>query len=134
MTSEEFFAFYPQFEGVFPVAVLDAVISSANSRFTDFLEDTDEARRLFTAHKLTLYAKSAPPPAAPGESVSYAALAGAGDGTRVASKRVDDVSVTYASSAGSASASFGLADLEETLFGRQLLLLLRLHAWPRYIP
>ena len=134
MTAAEFLAFYPQFESVIPELVLSAYVESAGLRFTDFGADAEEARRLYVAHKLTLYARTMPSSAEGGGGVSsFSALASAGDGTRIASKKVDDVSVTYASSSGSASAS-GLADLEDTVYGRQLLTLLRLYSYPRYVP
>ena len=133
MTAAEFLSFYPQFESVIPELVLAAYVESAGLRFTDFGVDAEEARRLYVAHKLTLYARTMPSSAETGGVSSFSALASAGDGTRIASKRVDDVSVTYASSSGSASAS-GLADLEDTVYGRQLLTLLRLYSYPRYVP
>ena len=61
MTREEFLAFYPQFDGVAPGIVLDEYLRQANARFGDFGEDADEARRLYTAHKLTLWAVTALP-------------------------------------------------------------------------
>ena len=133
MTAAEFLAFYPQFESVIPEPVLDSFVESAGLRFTDFGADAEEARRLYVAHKLTLYARTVPSSAEAGGVSSFSALASAGDGTRIASKRVDDVSVTYASSSGSGTAS-GLADLEDTVYGRQLLTLLRLYSYPRYVP
>ena len=137
MTAADFLSFYPQFSEVIPPAVLDAYVGAANLRFTDFDEDTEEARRLYVAHKLTLYAKTMPASSSSGSSAasSYASLASAGDGTRITSKKVDGVAVTYASGASASSAgSSSLADLTETAFGLQLLTLLRLHSWPRYIP
>ena len=135
MTAEEFLAFYPQFQSLIPEAVLAAFVASANLRFTDFGDDTPEARRLYVAHKLTLYAKTVPPGASSPESggvSSWSALASAGDGSRITSKKVDGVSVTYASG-GSAGVS-SLADLSESVFGLQLLDLLRLYSYPRYVP
>ena len=51
-------------------------------------------------------------------------------------KKVEEVSVTYATGASSysVSASFDLAELTETSFGMQLLSLLRLHSKARYVP
>ena len=136
MTSDEFLAFYPQFAAGFPEIVMEAVTASANARFGDFEEDAEEARRLYMAHRLTLYAKTVPASSASGEiaPASFSSLAGAGDGTRIVSRKVDDVAVTYASSVGESSESSALADLKETVYGRQLLALLRLHAWPEYVP
>ena len=136
MTSAEFLAFYPQFGSVFPEIVLTTIVDSANLRFDEFGEDTEEARRLYTAHKLTLYAKTVPVSREAGGGVSsFSALASSGDGTKVTSKKVDDVAVTYAAgSSASSSASSGLADLSETLYGQQLLSLLRMHSHTRYVP
>ena len=131
MTSEEFFAFYPQFAGVFPEPVTAAFVTAANLRFGDFLEDAEDARRLYTAHRLTLYARTMP--AGTGQTAaSWAGLASAGSGERITGKRVDDVAISYAAPASGGSDA--LTDLKETVFGLQLLTLLRLHGWPRYVP
>ncbi len=131
MTQADFLSFYPQFTGFTPETVLSAYISQANARFSSFTEtDAEEARRLYTAHKLTLYAGSALPEAA---APSMALLASAGQARqRVAAKKVGEVSVTYASGASSASAA--LAGLEETFYGRQLLFLIGLYGRSVYIP
>lgn len=131
MTEEAFLAFYPQFAWRFPEIVLSSFVEEANLRFGGFHEDAERARRLLIAHRLTRYAQASPPEAASG-SLSLAAVAAAGSADRVASKRVDDVSVSYAS--GASSASPALADLTETAFGQELLSLLRLHALPLYVP
>ena len=134
MTAADFLAFYPQFDSVIPEAVLSAYVEAAGLRFDEFLEDAEEARRLYVAHKLTLYARTMPAALEDGGGVSsFSALASSGDGMKITSKKVDDVSVTFASSGGSSSAS-GLADLNETVYGLQLLTLLRLHSYPRYVP
>ncbi len=134
MTAGDFIAFYPQFGGVFPEVVLSSYVSSANARFGDLGDMAEEARRLYIAHKLTLYAKTVP--AASGESgttISMPALASSGDGTRITSKKVENVSVSYGSSAGSSS-SGALAELGETIYGQQLLSFLGIYARPRYLP
>ena len=135
MTAESFLTFYPQFTGAFPSAVLDSYITLANARFDEFGEDTEEARRLYVAHKLTLYAKTSPvvTPES-GSSVSLSSLASSGEASTVSSKRVENVSVTYASGSSSSSSSSSLADLSETEYGKQLLSLLRLFSFPRYVP
>lgn len=135
ITPEEFTAFYPQFAGFEPAPVLSAYLSQANARFSAFTaEDAAEARRLYVAHKLTLYARVAlPDGAVPGK----AAIAAAGEARqRVASKKAGEVSVTYASgtSSASVSAKTGLADLTETDFGLQLLGLIRLYGRSVYLP
>ncbi len=125
MTREEFLAFYPQFGSAFPEAVLSSVIAASNARFTTLGDMSEEARRLYTAHKLTLWAKTVPP------NNSLPSLASAGDGTKITSKKVENVSVTYASAESSSGI---LRELEGTIFGRQLLLLLKLAFPPTYIP
>lgn len=138
MTAADFLAFYPQFQSVIPEVVLSAYVDSANLRFSDFDADAEEARRLFVAHKLTLYARAVPAQADDahgGSSASYSSLSAAGDSAKITSKKVDGVAVTYASgSSSSAASSSSLADLSETVFGSQLLTLLRLYAYTRYVP
>ena len=131
MTIEAFMAFYPQFAGLFPEPVLEAYLAGANARFASWEEDAEEGRRLYMAHRLTMYARSRPAGAA--ETMSWAALAAAGDGARVTGKRVDDVSLTYAAG-GSKENSAALADLAETRFGQELTSLIRLHGGPVYVP
>ena len=133
MTQEGFTAFYPQFAGFTPAVVMTTYIAQANARFSSFIpEDAEEARRLYTAHRLTMYARVALPD---GATPSKAAIAAAGEYRQVASKKVGEVSVTYAS--GTSSAVFDstdLADLTETSFGLQLLSLLKLYSMTRYVP
>ena len=135
MTQSEFTAFYPQFAGFTPAIVLSTYIAQANARFSSFTqEDAEEARRLYTAHRLTMYARVALPE---GTTPSKAAIAAAGQAQqKIASKKVGEVSVTYATGASSSSvsASSDLADLTETSFGLQLLSLLRLYSMSRYVP
>ena len=135
MTQVEFTAFYPQFAGFTPAIVLSTYIAQANARFGMFQpEDAEEARRLYAAHRLTMYARVALPE---GTTPSKAAIAAAGQAQqKIASKKVGEVSVTYATGASSSSisASSDLADLTETSFGLQLLSLLRLYSMTRYVP
>ena len=134
MTVEDFTAFYPQFAGFTPAVVLSEYLSQANARFGDFGEDANEARRLYTAHKLTLWAITAVPSST---ALTPTALAAAGKGqstSQIASKKVGDVQVSYAAATSlSAKATTGLADLTETEYGLQLLTLLREQNRPRYI-
>ena len=135
MTSADFLAFYPQFADVFPSVVLETYVTLANARFDEFGEDTEEARRLYTAHKLTLYAKTVPGSSGDGsDAYSYASLASSGDGSKVTSKKVENVAVTYSTGSSSSSTAAGLEDLTETEYGKQLLSLLCLFSFPRYIP
>ena len=94
MTAEEFTAFYPQFAGFTPAVVLTETIRRANGLFSSFApEDAEEARRLYAAHQLTLYARSAPPEDAP---PTRAVLASAGQAPqRITDKKIGEVSVTY---------------------------------------
>ena len=134
MTLAEFTAFYPQFAGFTPAVVLNACVAQANERFSDFSgSDTEEARRLYAAHRLTLYARTALPD---GVTPSKAAIAAAGQAQqKIASKKVGEVAVTYSSGASSSSSvSTDLADLPETSFGLQLLSLLRLYGRSVYVP
>ena len=62
MTNLELIAFYPQFASFSPAPVLSAYVAQANERFSSFSDaDAEEARRLYAAHKLTLYARTALP-------------------------------------------------------------------------
>ena len=135
MTAAEFTAFYPQFAGFTPAVVLAEYIRQANDRFSSFTEeDAEEARRLYTAHKLTLYARVALPD---GTTPSKSAIAAAGEARqKIASKKVGEVAVTYSSGTSSSSVSVqtDLADLTETDFGMQLLSLIKMYARPVYVP
>ena len=95
--------------------------------------DAEEARRLYTAHKLTMYARTALPD---GATPSKSAIAAAGQMQKISSKKVGEVSVTYSygTSSSSVSVQTDLADLTETDFGLQLLALLRLYSRSVYIP
>ena len=132
MTQSEFIAFYPQFAGFTPAVVMTAYIRQANDRFSSFTEeDAEEARRLYTAHKLTMYARAA---LQEGTAASKAAIAAAGRAQqRIASKKVGEVAVTYATSSFAGSVSTDLADLTETDFGMQLLGLIKAYSRSVYV-
>ena len=140
MTYQEFISFYPQFTDFPPMNVKQEYIRLANARFEDFEEDTEEARRLYVAHKLTMYAMIYPSSSTSGGGAAAAsAIVAAGIGTSarlISSKKVDDVQVTYSygKSSSSGSSSSGQEDLRETTFGQQLLSLLRLNARSCYVP
>ena len=130
----DFLAFYPQFSSFAQGVVLPEYLRQANARFSDFGEDAEEARRLYVAHKLTLYSASTPPE---GVQPTPAVLATAGRGAmqEIASKKVGEVQVSYSTSATSASSAYtGLNDLKETTYGLQLLSLLRLYGYAMYVP
>ena len=143
MNREKFLRYYPQFTDFPPQIVLRKALKQANARFSDFGEDQEEARRLYIAHKLTMYAYTFP--AAVGStdpaSITAASLSAAGKASsaqQATSKKVGEVQVTYSSgyssSSSGSSRDSALADLTETAFGLQLLTLLPLHARPRYVP
>jgi hypothetical protein len=108
-------------------------IRQANARFSAFAEeDAEEARRLYTAHKLTMYARVALPD---GVTPTKAQIAAAGQAQqKIASKKVGEVAVTYSSGASSSSVSTDLADMTETDFGMQLLGLIKMYARSVYVP
>lgn len=133
MTQQEFVAFYPQFANFTPAVVLTSYVAQANARFSGFAPtDAEEARRLYCAHKLTMYSRVALPD---GATPTKAAIAAAGQAqAQISSKKVDDVQVTYSTGNSSrASVSTGFADLTETDFGLQLLALLKLYHMTKYI-
>ena len=135
MTQSDFTSFYPQFAGFTPAVVLTEYIRQANCRFSSFAaEDAEEARRLYAAHKLTMYARTALPEDAVS---SKSAIAAAGEARqKITGKKIGEVSVTYSSGASSSSVSVktDLVDLSETSFGLQLLALLRLYSRSVYVP
>ena len=132
MTQASFLAFYPQFQSFTPGVVLTEYLAQANARFSDFEEDIDEARRLYVAHRLTMYAASVPTESG---TVTKEALAEAGKTSRqeVSSKKVGEVAVSYSHSSVASSVSSGLSDLAETTYGLLLLSLLRIHGFGKYI-
>ena len=135
MTSEEFLDFYPQFSSTPPV-VLSTYVEQANARFDEFCDAAEEARRLYTAHKLTLYAQTYAPTPAEGENmgVVMSRVSGAGVSAQALSKSVGGVSVSK--SEGSATSGLsGWAEWKQTEFGLQLIGLAKIAtAGGRYIP
>ena len=134
LTPSDFLAFYPQFSSFSQGVVLTEYLRQANARFSDFGADAEEARRLYVAHKLTLYAASTPPEGVP-PTPAVIATAGRGAMQEVASKKVGEVSVSYSNSSSAAgSVQTGLADLAQTVYGLQLLSLIRMYGFAKYIP
>ena len=125
-------AFYPQFSGI-PSVVLNTTVEEANLRFEDCLDAAEKARRLYTAHNLTLWAQTAIPVTG-SETVPISRLAGAGVAAQALSKSVGGVSISK--SEGSALASIaGYGELKQTEFGLQLIQLLKIAtAGGKYIP
>ena len=134
MTAQEFTAFYPQFANFTPAVVLNTYVSQANKRFGWFQEDdAEEARRLYVAHRLTMYCKVALPD---GTTPTKAAIAAVGQlENQMSSKKVDDVQITYSSGSKSnmVNVDTGFADLSLTNYGLQLLSMLRLYHTTKYI-
>ena len=131
MTEASFLSWYPQFESFAPAFALRETVSRANGLFAGMEpEDAEEARRLYTAHRLTLYALAQPES---GTGPQAAAAAGKTALQRVASRKVGEVSVTYAENASAGQAGC-FTDLAETVWGIQLLGLMRLYSGTRYIP
>ena len=135
MTVEQFLSFYPQFTSFTPY-VLETYVEQANNRFDEFCDAAEEARRLYVAHKLTLYAQTyAPSPGAnENEGVVMARLSGSGVSAQALSKSVGGVSVSK--SEGSATSGLsGYAEWKQTEFGLQLIGLAKIaYAGGRYIP
>ena len=132
MTEAGFLSWYPQFASFTPAAVLRETVSRAGGLFSGMEpEDAEEARRLYTAHRLTLYELTRPEEGS--STVRAAAEAGKSALQKVSSRKVGDVTVAYALSTAAAQAA-GLADLTETAYGVQLLGLLRLYTGTRYVP
>ena len=135
MTSADFLAFYPQFTS-FPSVVLNEYVAQSNARFDEFCDAQEEARRLYTAHKLTLYAQTYVPTPEEGANPSQvmSRIAGAGVAAQALSKSVGGVSVSK--SEGSALASIsGYGEWKQTEFGLQLISLAKIAvAGGRYIP
>ena len=68
------------------------------------------------------------------DPVEQLPLPGRGAMQEIASKKVGEVQVSYSTSATSASSAYtGLNDLKETTYGLQLLSLLRLYGFAKYI-
>ena len=131
MTKELFVAFFPQFGGVSEF-VIDEFVEQANLRFSDLLDASEEARRLYIAHKLTLYAQTSLP-VPDGHYPGMTQLAGAGVAAQSLSKSVGGVSVSK--SEGSAVSSIsGYGELKQTAYGVQLISLIKASKGVRYIP
>ena len=135
ITRADFLAFYPHLQSFTPQLVLDSYISLANARFGDYDEKADPARRLYAAHNLVLYARALPA-ARLTEAMSMIASTGKEE-ARVTQKRVDQVSVSYSYSSdtirGSAK-STSQGDLPETIYGIQLLSLIKARSFGKYVP
>lgn len=123
MTKQDFLLFYPQFSGI-PDAVIEDCVHGSNERFDYLDSDAELARRLWIAHRLTLYAMTAASVGASSE-----VLASAGDNTLVTGKHVGELSVSYGARGNAATNS----DLALTTYGLQLVPLLKLNSYSRYV-
>ena len=122
MTQAEFTAFYPQFAGFTPAVVMTTYIGQANARFESFGEDQEEARRLYIAHKLTMYAYTFPAATGSGDDpspITAASLSAAGKASsaqQATSKKVGEVQVSYSSGYSSSSSGSGQNSRVSTSF------------------
>lgn len=133
MTRADFIEFYPQFAAI-PEAVCNEYIRQAELRFGDFEDMTDEARRLYVAHKLTLYAQTYAEIPTASSAAAMKKLAGSGVAAQELSKTVGGVSVSK--SEGSALQGIsGFAEWKQTEFGLQLIGLARIYSFGgRWVP
>lgn len=134
MTRADFIEFYPQFAAM-PEDVCNEYIRQAELRFGDFEDMTDEARRLYVAHKLTLYAQTyAEIAGGTPIAAGMKKLAGSGVAAQALSKTVGGVSVSK--SEGSAVQGIsGFAEWKQTEFGLQLIGLARIYSFGgRWVP
>lgn len=134
MTKEAFLAFYPQFTN-FPEVVVNEYVEQSNIRFEDFQDTAEEARRLYIAHKLTLYAQTYVPVLdGSNPALLMSKVSGAGVSAQALSKTVGGVSVSKTE--GSAlSGLTGYAEWKQTEFGLQLITLAKIAtAGGVYIP
>ena len=125
MTKEAFLSFYPQFS-IVPEVVIDEYVEQSNNRFEDFEDSKDEARLLYIAHKLTMYAQSFLPelegmPA----NIGMSALQSSGVSAQALSKSVGGVSVSKSEGAGVSSIA-GFGEWKQTVFGLQLITLCKI--------
>ena len=132
MTESAFLAFYPQFTCFAGGVVLPEFLRQANARFADFGGEAEEARCLYTAHRLILYA-SAMPPESQGSTLESLVQAAKESLQEIASEKVGEVAISYTSTQKS-TATTAFKDLETTPYGLQLLSLLRQYGFSKYFP
>ena len=134
MTTACVIAFYPWLSAI-PEVVMETFVEEANLRFEDCLDAAETARRLYVAHKCTLYAQTyteAVTGATP--AISMAKIAGSGVAAQSLSKSVGGVSVSKSEGAALSSIS-GYGELKQTEFGLQLIGLLKIAtAGGMYVP
>lgn len=116
LTREDFLAFYPQFTPL-PNMVIEEYVRLANSCIDEniWLEWIDEGRRLFAAHKCTLFVKTSDLYHGTMEEALSAGL----DTGNITSQSVGGVSVSYSPDQAVQDLG-GFGDLKTTAFGLQL--------------
>ena len=88
-----------------------------------------------SAVQVDLIANSLPHPVEFALGSAVIASSGRGAMQEVASKKVGEASVSYSTSSSVASSvSTGFAELKETVYGLQLLGMLRLYGYAMYVP
>ena len=134
LTVDAFLAFYPQFSKI-SVYVLEEYVKQANDRFDDWEEAIPEARRLYVAHKLTLYAQTyLDAQGAEAGPAMMSKIAGSGVAAQALSKSVGGVSVSKSEGAAVNSVT-GFAEWKQTAFGLQLISLAKIAtAGGRWVP
>ena len=121
-TKEDFFAFYPQFEGQVPENVINSFINLANSNINQkrWNKSWEFGMALFVAHFLTLYVKTSGTVEVPNENLASGNVRGI-----QTSKSVDGVSVSYDVSSVLTELD-GWGSYKLTEYGIQLLTMARL--------
>ena len=110
-------------------------VEQSNLRFGDALDAKEECRRLWIAHKLILWAQAAIEgvDAESGVYPTYSSLASSGVSAQSLSKSVGGVSVSKSEGSGVSSIN-GYGELKLTIYGLQLIALLKTIALPgRYV-
>lgn len=119
MTLSDFLTYFPQFSAL-PSVVLSDAEADAAERFGDLPPDTAErARRLYMAHVLTLWARTALP-----EGAEPASLWNAGDGQMTASQSLNGNSVSRHEPAAYGNFPGGFPEWRLTAYGQRLITLI----------
>lgn len=114
--------------------MIDEYIESANLRFSEMQDAQEEARRLYVAHKLTIWAQSFSGISSDPQQASLSQLASAGMAAQTLSKSVGGVSVSKSEGSAVNSVS-GYAEWKQTTFGMQLISLCKIAtAGGYYVP
>ena len=118
VSRDEFLAFYPQFGSAeIPSVVIDMSLERANAAIQEsrWHSNWKIGVMLYTAHMVTMWAKSAANADDPRSTIAHK-----GDATgAMTSKSVGGVSVSYGSTSGDGDLA-GFGNLRDTIFGQQL--------------